>query len=116
MRLAKAVPKLSQVNGFIEVLCSSYAIGLTDRLRAHGDGCEQIHEKKLWEKPEEVKAKKPKIQTFLTTGSTPLEVFYVGFIQFPPPPPLGRKIGATGGSLCVRHEQPIYGCGQQGVR
>lgn len=65
---------------------SCFALGLVDRLRQHADACEKLHEKKLWEKVDEVKAKKPKIQTLLTAGATTIQVFF-----FPLPNGLRRS-------------------------
>ena len=41
-----------------------------------------LHEKKLWDKPEEQQPKKPKIQTLLTVGSSNLEVCFFDQLFF----------------------------------
>ena len=50
-------------------------LGVPERLRAHVNGCEKVRALGLWEKTEESKPKKQKVQAVLNFGAQTFKVF-----------------------------------------
>lgn len=112
---AKVVPKGFQVFPYDDSLKALWVfllLGFVHRISQHANGCKRLHKKKLWGKVEDPRAKKPKIRTRLTVGTTHIPVFFFPPIFFAYDRLTSLKYKLTASCL---HKLPLLIGEEQGV-